>query len=265
MVNGKLYVGITKHTLAKRRQQHLNAPTSRKRLTAIHGAIKKYGTRSFEFSIIDHASSFEELNQKEKYYIALLNSKAPHGYNLTAGGDGVCDPAPEVIEKNRRSHLGKKASEETKARMRASSKHLPMSEKTKEKLRQYLFTRVISAETREKIGAWQRGRKRAPLSPSTRQKIRIASIRNNTGAILAEAGKETRWKKGQTAWNKGKTHSAEWRANLSLSHKGKKQSEETKQKRSESLKRAYAEGRHPIIRVPQDEFGRFTSLTDSVQ
>jgi len=38
--------------------------------------------------------------------------------------------------------------------------------------------------------------------------------------------------------------SDEARKRMSLSHKGKKQSEETKQKRSESLKKAYAEGRH---------------------
>ena len=38
--------------------------------------------------------------------------------------------------------------------------------------------------------------------------------------------------------------SKELRAKLSISHKGKMQSEETKIKRSESLKKAYAEGRH---------------------
>lgn len=38
--------------------------------------------------------------------------------------------------------------------------------------------------------------------------------------------------------------SPELRARLSASHKGRKQSEETKKKRSEALKKAYAEGRH---------------------
>jgi group I intron endonuclease len=38
--------------------------------------------------------------------------------------------------------------------------------------------------------------------------------------------------------------SIELRSKLSISHKGKLQSEETKKKRSESLKKAYAEGRH---------------------
>lgn len=44
--------------------------------------IEKYGLESFEFEIIDSASSQEELDRKQKEYIKKYNSIEPHGYNL---------------------------------------------------------------------------------------------------------------------------------------------------------------------------------------
>lgn len=235
-------------------------------MSAIHHAIRKYGIEAFEFTVIVHASSREELNSKEQHYIKLLNCRTPHGYNLTAGGDGVLDPAQEVIEKNRRAHLGRKASEETKAKMRASSRHLSPSMETLEALRLYRATRVISKETREKISAAQRGKKRGPLSQSTRDKIRLASIANNTGAIVEKAGRKTRFAKGQVPWNKGKSMSAEWVQKLVTSHLGKKQSEETRRKRRESFAQRKALGL-PIGRPARATVSLQESLplSDSIQ
>ena len=45
--------------------------------------IEKYGLESFEFEVLDTASSQEELNRKQREYIKKFNSLEPQGYNLT--------------------------------------------------------------------------------------------------------------------------------------------------------------------------------------
>lgn len=53
-------------------------------------ALSKYGIENFKVSMIDIAETLEELNQKEKYYIAKYKSyhKFGSGYNISPGGDG---------------------------------------------------------------------------------------------------------------------------------------------------------------------------------
>ncbi len=54
----------------------------------LHRAYKKYGEETFIREIIDECS-LDELNLKETYYINIYNTKFPHGYNLTNGGEGL--------------------------------------------------------------------------------------------------------------------------------------------------------------------------------
>lgn len=49
-------------------------------------AIRKYGKESFNRTILEECP-IEQLNEREKYYIAKYNTISPNGYNLTAGGD----------------------------------------------------------------------------------------------------------------------------------------------------------------------------------
>ena len=49
--------------------------------------LEKYGFDNFDFVEIDSASSIEELNEKESYWIAFYNSTDKNlGYNLDSGG-----------------------------------------------------------------------------------------------------------------------------------------------------------------------------------
>lgn len=54
----------------------------------LNRAYKKYGEDFFKREIIEYCS-VDELNDKEKLYIKQYNTKFPHGYNLTDGGDGM--------------------------------------------------------------------------------------------------------------------------------------------------------------------------------
>lgn len=55
----------------------------------IHNAIRKYGWDNFKVEKIIVNVPEEDLNNLERAYIAVENTKAPNGYNLTDGGEGA--------------------------------------------------------------------------------------------------------------------------------------------------------------------------------
>lgn len=92
-VNDKLYVGQTTKSLKKRFKQHCRADS------LIGRAIRKYGAEHFTIRSLEKCYSRKHQNEREVYWIATLNSKAPHGYNLTDGSEGTINPAEETREK----------------------------------------------------------------------------------------------------------------------------------------------------------------------
>lgn len=90
LINNKIYIGQTVHTLEKRRNQHERSHRYKGTCNLIFArAIKKYGKENFSWEVIDTATTLEELNTKEEYWIAKLNSLAEdgYGYNDKRGGN----------------------------------------------------------------------------------------------------------------------------------------------------------------------------------
>lgn len=83
--NGKVYIGVTKYPLEKRKYEHkLNMQDKQQPL---YIALRKNGWESFVWEVIDQASSLDELANKERYWIQLYKSNDPeHGYNAAPGG-----------------------------------------------------------------------------------------------------------------------------------------------------------------------------------
>ena len=102
-VTNKVYIGITNQGSGARYRHHwyesrIGEPSP------IHRSMAKYGEENFTLEIIDFADTYDELKEKEKYWIKQYNSTdRTIGYNLTEGGDGT---------------FGKKHSEETKDKIR---------------------------------------------------------------------------------------------------------------------------------------------------
>ena len=123
-VNGKIYIGITNQGSGTRYRHHwYEARTGEP--SPIHKAMAKYGEDNFTLEIIDFADTYDELKEKEKFYIKKFNSMDRSvGYNLTEGGDGTFGRlhSEETKEKIRQKALGRKASEEAKKRMSESRK-----------------------------------------------------------------------------------------------------------------------------------------------
>jgi group I intron endonuclease len=87
--------------------------------------MAKYGEENFTLEIIDFADTYEELKEKEKYWIKQYDSvNRDKGYNLTEGGDGTFGRmhSEETKNKIRQKAIGRKASEETKKKMSDSQK-----------------------------------------------------------------------------------------------------------------------------------------------
>lgn len=85
-VNGKVYIGQTTKSVARRWQKHRYDALNRKSGMAIHRAMKKHGLENFTIEVMCEASSKEELDRLEQTYISGFNTLSPHGYNLKSGG-----------------------------------------------------------------------------------------------------------------------------------------------------------------------------------
>ena len=102
LVNGKRYVGQTTKPLEARMAQHMHGDI------VVDKAIQKYGIENFRYGVIKTCATREELNYWEKYFIVALKSKAPYGYNMTDGGDGVVGWTDEMRKRVSVANTGKK-------------------------------------------------------------------------------------------------------------------------------------------------------------
>lgn len=83
-INNKVYIGQAKDSKV-RFQHHCKPSAAYNDNELVAKAIQKYGKDKFWFEILE--SQIEDYNEKERYYIMLYQSQAPHGYNLLEGGE----------------------------------------------------------------------------------------------------------------------------------------------------------------------------------
>jgi group I intron endonuclease len=164
LLNYKKYVGITKFSLEERFLQHT------KKGFLLTEAIQKYGKQKFSIELIEEVESAERAYELEMFYIQEYNTKAPNGYNLTDGGDGIfgwqptdeyrqeCSERVKQLHKNQKIGMyGKKHTKETRQKMSESLKG-----------NQNCLGRVLSEETKSKISSSHKGK---TLSNETKKKI----------------------------------------------------------------------------------------------
>ena len=131
-VNGKSYIGQSRYDAMKTRiHAHLNGGARGSRL--VKQAVKKYGKDAFTYEILHDGIIPEFLSDLEIEAIAQYNTVAPHGYNLTYGGEGgkrseeTCrkisevqkdkKQSPEHVQKRADANRGKKRSPEALRRI----------------------------------------------------------------------------------------------------------------------------------------------------
>jgi group I intron endonuclease len=155
--SGKCYVGITKH-YARRCLAHQHE-SNRCRLFA--RVVKKYGWENIEHIILESGLTLKEAKEKEQYYIEYYNSFAPHGYNLTTGGEGYT-VSDETRQKQSNSLKGHKHTDETRQIMTQSNKNKgsKRSEEFKKMISQINKGRNPSREQKVKASESNKGKKR---------------------------------------------------------------------------------------------------------
>jgi len=113
-------------------------------------ALQKYRPENFKVEILCECFSDNDLNEKEKYWISVLNSRNPNvGYNILEGG--ISSPnyrkqshrkgkhlSKETCKKMSISHLGRKNSEDHNKHIGDAKRGTHCSEHTKQLLRESL-------------------------------------------------------------------------------------------------------------------------------
>jgi group I intron endonuclease len=189
---GLVYVGQTKKTLVRRKNQHKYRAKKGDRRGAFQVAILEHGFDVFVWEQIDQAETPEELDQKEKDWIDRYNSIDPtYGYNNDTGGK-YGKHSEETRHKLSKLRMGENSP--------WFGKHL--SEEHRRKISKAEKGRVQSAETRRKISDALKGKSKPHLgnrrgshpTSETRRKISEALKRwhregkkpsPNSGAVPA--------------------------------------------------------------------------------
>ena len=163
-VNGKSYIGISIHEPEKQRiRNHLSGNGNR----ILSKAVEKYGRDAFVSEILEENVFPEFLPDLEIVYIAKFNTVAPHGYNLTTGGETAKEVSAETRQKLSEANKGRPS------HMKGKTRSLRDRRKITEALRR--------TETREKMSDAQKGNTKwlgKKHSPETKRKISQAAKGN---------------------------------------------------------------------------------------
>lgn len=160
-ITGKDYIGQTTRSLEERTAEHI-----RHNEIVVDKAISKYGIDNFIVEEIDSASTIEELNEKEIYWIKKYNSLVPNGYNQCIGGDNTC---------------GFHHREESKRKMSETKSQIYVGEGNP------FYNKTHSEESRKKMSDKRKGMKHLSEEQVARlrESHRMVSVKNiETGEIF---------------------------------------------------------------------------------
>ena len=165
LINGKVYVGKTKHNLMVRKNNHLAYTRYNYYKSCFHDAIHKYGEDNFKWEIIDSVMFAESLNELEKYYIKKFNSRVPNGYNMTDGGDGILgvprsqETKDKISKSKKGKYMGVLASNYGKRGRHPSDEARKKMSLSHSGQKHNNWGKHLSEETRKKISAANGGKK----------------------------------------------------------------------------------------------------------
>ena len=104
LINGKIYIGQSNNV----KDRWSRNGERYKGCSHFYAAIQKYGWNNFEHIILEDNISLQEIEKKEKYWIAQYQSNLKEkGYNLTEGGETGClsEETKQKMSKSRLKYL----------------------------------------------------------------------------------------------------------------------------------------------------------------
>ena len=227
LVNGKCYIGLTKHSLDWRRHRH--EYHSKNPRTHFHHALRLHGAKNFEWSVLRANIPIDKLNAAEMCWIAKLKPE----YNCTAGGDGLLNPSRQVRVKLSAAVKKVWSSSEYRAHYAAAR----MSPEYHARVSAALKKACTSPEYRARLSAVQ---KKAWSSPKVRARHAAAMASPEARARMSTAIKK--------AWA-----SLEYRARQSVALKKRWSSSKARARLSATLKKAWSS---PEVRARQSAISK---------
>ncbi len=223
--SGKSYIGVTVGRLCNRIAGHRYTAANGKQ-QAVYNAWRKYGEPLVTL-LAEHPA--------DQLAIALYNTRSPHGYNETSGGNLNTTMSDAARAKLSAIAVGRIPSQETRQKMSASSKGRPKTEEHRRRIAAWHTGRPLSDETRAKIAAKAKGRK---IREETRIKMSLArkgrKVSLETRAKMARAKLGTKHTPETIAKLTGRVRSAQHNARISagrLAAFAKRKSSPTDEKR----------------------------------
>jgi group I intron endonuclease len=137
LVSGKSYIGLTHRSLEARWGGHLRDARRFSHLP-LYKAIRKYGQDNFNVTSLASSGNRDDAGEVERLLIQQENTHAPHGYNITAGGDGGSFGTNRIFTETHRKKLSvaasnRRISDVARKGMSERRKGIKQSEETKNK------------------------------------------------------------------------------------------------------------------------------------
>jgi len=172
-VNERQYVGYTED-IERRWREHKNAAKNGD--VVLYRAMRKYGIEHFHISILEECE-IDKLPLREQFWIWELVTEAPHGYNMTLGGDGAAQKSPLVYGIWKRVMTSSEhRAKQSEIQKEYNAKHPGKGTKQGEKLK--VVWAKLSPEQRSEIGE-KANKSQTPKQRSERQKRAVATRRKN--------------------------------------------------------------------------------------
>ncbi len=167
VASGRHYIGITVKEEAFRFRQHVQHATSGRLSTPLHVAIREFGAEAFIVEHIATAFTRKDAGEIEKLLILETNCVTPNGFNGNYGGEPDARWTDEAKARASASHKGRAWTPEFRAKMsviqqtpeyrekmraanaKAQADRKPMTEETREKLRQAAIAQFSDPAARE--------------------------------------------------------------------------------------------------------------------
>jgi group I intron endonuclease len=185
-VTGKKYVGLSKQ-IKKRWGEHLSAARTGSPYP-LHRAIRKYGPEKFEVVCLETIrTSREDLEAAEKHHISVQECKAPQGYNLTSGGEGVDFSVPGVRERMIEGARRRSATPEWKKSVAEAAVRRANDSEVQARLTEGCRERSASTEWKQKnLEACRRN----AANPKWKEALLKGAQRRSEDPVWVEANKE---------------------------------------------------------------------------
>lgn len=89
-ITGECHIGQTKKLLCERRRDHVYEAFKRGLKDKFHSALREFGMRAFEWSIISEAKNYKKLSELENEAIQAFNC-IKYGYNSSIRHDASAE------------------------------------------------------------------------------------------------------------------------------------------------------------------------------